>query len=391
MNYTIIDKCRFCNSSNLEKYLDLGDMPLVNNLLNSPDDKHGKAPLRLFWCNNCKMSQLDCVVDPKDLFSNYYYRSGMSKHFKNHCKNLANELEENVPFYGQFVIDIASNEGTLLKQFEFSRILGIEPATNLAKIANEAEIPTHNAFFNYETALDVSIKHGQADYITAQNVFAHVPNIYDFMHGVKRLLRENGTFIVEAPWVVDMFSNLEFDANYHEHVSYISVSGMKSFVENFGMHLDNIKYFKDIHGGTIRYYIKNNTEKPNISNFWVIENAMYRESFVEHKLSNYQSAINQLGYELISRLQKYPEGVVGLGAAAKAAIVCNYLDLKDKVKVIYDNTPEKIGKYQPGTLIPIISWEELKNETRPMLIFPWNLEKEIKENVFKIRPDATFV
>lgn len=283
MKYKIIDKCRFCNSYSLQKYLDLGNMPLVNNLLTSLDelDINNVAPLRVFWCNDCGMSQLDCIVDPEDMFSNYYYRSGMSKHFKDHCEKLADELElaEN-GLQSKFIIDIASNDGTLLSKFFQFKKLGIEPATNLAQIANDAGINTYNAFFGYETALDVSMKHGQADYITAQNVFAHVPEPYDFMHGVKRLLKEDGALIIEAPWVVDMISNLEFDTVYHEHISYISVTGMNNFVKRFNMHIEKIKYFKDVHGGTIRYYIKNNTKQNScISHLWNIENAMYRESF----------------------------------------------------------------------------------------------------------------
>ncbi len=394
----IVDRCKFCDSTDLLEYINLGDMPLVNNLLNDQKQFHKKYPLRVFFCKFCTMSQIDCVVPPEELFSHYLYKSGMSQGFKDHCGNLAHEINERhlLPAYGTCV-DIASNDNTFLKTlqgrcFAKPRLYGVEPAKNLAIEAEEKTgIPVINKFFDYNTAVDIVLKYGTADVITAQNVFAHVDNIHGFMHGIHYLLKKNGTFIVEAPWSGDLIKDVCFDTVYHEHLSYISVDGMCKFVKKFDMVVDKIKYFKYMHAGTIRYYIKFAAAQ-DISNQWEVENAKHRECFVNENIYDGipQRIIKITKDKLLENIGN--ERIIGVGAAAKSTILGNYCGFNtDIMPIIADTTPDKQGKFQPGTLIPIKPFEALKDIDNRLLIFPHNVKNEIVANVRKINPKAKFI
>lgn len=413
MSHNIITSCRFCNSTNLTKYIDLGNIPLVNNLLDSPNEKCYSYPLRVYFCNNCYMSQLNCAVDPKILFEKYCYRSGMSQKFKDHCYNLAEDicsiLQKDYLISNnckQVVMDIASNDGSLLKEIKKYYeerpsnynldLIGIEPATNLCNTYYKgSNIKVINKFFNKETARDI-IKNKECgmikDYptvITAQNVFAHVDNIKDFMDGIDELLLGGATFIVEAPWAGDLITKSAWDSVYHEHYSYLSITGMCNFVKQFDLEVAKIKYFDDIHGGTIRYYIRR-CGYANINDKFEITNALYREKILFDNLSKVQQRIENIKENLLDYLNN--KVIVGIGQAAKATVTCNFCGLNtNNVEYIADTTPEKQGKYQPGTKIPIVPFNKLENESREMLIFPWNWKNEIINKVEFINPNSKFI
>jgi len=382
-----VTECRFCGSTNLRKYLDLGNIPLANNL----EDTYEKAinaekfPLAVNWCTNCTMSQLTYSVDPSKLFKNYYYRSGMSNTFKTHCKDLIKDVNPNPD---DFWVDIASNDGTLLS-FVNCQKLGVEPATNLCHIAESIGVPSWNDFFNRTSAEDIYTTYGPADIITAQNVFAHVSDIQGFIKGIRELLAKDGTFIVEAPWVGDLLSENQFDTVYHEHYSYISVGGMRLFCEINGLTLDRIKYFQGLHGGTIRYYIKHKGCKSELSDQWQISNVIFKESFMIDKIDRMQDHVKTTGERLkeyIGNLEDCDWMLMGVGQAAKSTIACNFYDfLPNSLSGIFDTTPEKIGKFQPGTGIPIYDFKSIP-EYAPsnLLIFPWNFKKEIIRNICKL-------
>lgn len=415
-DFKVIEKCRFCNHPNLMQILDLGDMPLVNNLLDSLDQECKKYPLKVFHCPNCTMSQLNVVVNPEILYSNYLYRSGMSQGFKDHCFGLMCEIvsapENLIKSSGIIIYSIAENDGTFLEQFKDCPHVfgvGIEPASNLCGIATSKNIEMVNKFFSYQTAMDCSVKYGKADYIVAQNVFAHVHDIHHFMHGIKYLLNQDGTFIVEAPWAGDFIKNADLSSCYHEHLSYLSVQGMCKFVKQFDMVVDKIKYFQYMHTGTIRYYIKYKG-KQDVSNLWEIENAIHRErEYFEWTTSaewpypeySLQIRANKIKEDIFNEVvmknalkSKYniEDQVVGIGAAAKATILCNFCNLMfPSIQCCFDNTPEKIGKFLPGTKIEIRPFEELKDDPRRMLIFPYNVKDEIITNVRKLNPNSKFI
>jgi uncharacterized protein (UPF0335 family) len=377
-----VTKCRFCDSTNLRKYLDLGNQPLANNLTDTKEEALAaeKFPLAVNWCNNCTMSQLTYAVPPEKLFKNYYYRSGMSNTFKQHCQDLIKDVN---PSSDKFWVDIASNDGTLLSYVNCKK-LGVEPATNLCHIAERIGVESYNEFFNCRTAEDVVTKYDYADIITAQNVFAHVNDIQDFIKGIRRLLNYDGTFIVEAPWVGDMLEENQFDTVYHEHYSYISVGGMKHFCAVNGMVLSKIKYFQGLHGGTIRYFIKHAAQPVNLDDQWAISNVIFKESFLIDRVDRIQEHVETLKKNIKTFVKD--QRLHGVGQAAKATVACNALDIdRDMLPIIYDTTPEKIGKYQPGTGIYIRDFKKIPLDApENLLIFPWNFRSEIARNVDKL-------
>ena len=404
--YKEIYECRFCGSKDLWTFLDLGMMPLVNNLLNTKDEVHELYPLAVKNCRNCLMSQLSISIDPNVLYKNYLYRSEMSKEFKVHCEELSKEIVYKHLPTDAFVIDIASNDGTFLKTLKEKnddiyaldmwhacdslKVLGVDPAENLCKIAESKGIATCNRLFDYETALNIRASDGEADVITVQNCFAHVNDIWNFMHGIKQLLKPEGTFIVEVPWAGDLVENCLFGQCYHEHLSYITVKGMYLFLEKFDMHIENIKYFTSIHGGSIRFYIKHGRKYGDVSNLFTLHNCISREDFL-FRLDNLMGVSYRAGKGRIDLDYHEMKNFVGVGAAAKGTILANFYNLKDRMKVIYDSTPEKHFKYQPGTRIEIRPFEELKDESRDILILPDNWKNEIYKNIRKINQKSKIV
>ncbi len=379
-----VTKCRFCNSTNLRKYLDLGNQPLANNLADTREEALAaeKFPLAVNWCNDCTMSQLTYSVPPEKLFKNYYYRSGMSNTFKQHCQDLIKDVN---PTSDKFWVDIASNDGTLLSYVKCKK-LGVEPATNLCHIAERIGVESYNDFFNCRSAENIVGQYNYADVITAQNVFAHVDDIQDFIKGVRRLLNTDGVFIVEAPWVGDLLEENQFDTVYHEHYSYISVGGMKAFCANNGLVLSKIKYFQGLHGGTIRYFIKHGNQLTNLDDQWAISNVIFKESFLIDRVDRIQAHVDTLKKALTEYVQDSPYLLAGVGQAAKATVACNALGINsDMLSTIYDTTPEKIGKYQPGTGIYIRDFKKIPEDAPArLLIFPWNFRSEITRNVDKL-------
>lgn len=408
----ILDYCRYCGSKELDNILDLGKMPLVNNLLDSEDSPDPKFPLKLVKCVACEMAQITYVVDPEILYSNYRYRSGMSAEFKHHCQELAYEIsfmfEDG---YVPTIISIAENDGTFLQNFkEFNetyeceqyKFLGVEPATNLCKIMDKNKIPNVNKFFSYQTALDIATKY-EADVIVAQNVFAHVDDIHNFMNGVVRLLKPTGTFIVEVPWQHKTLVTCDIGQAYHEHLGYISLGGMVHLMTNYGLHVSDCEYF-DIHGGTLRFYITktpptDQRAKIRIIGIRALEEERNDLHYVEREGRSWAvSKMQKDAYELkdkVTELVSKNKTVYGIGASAKGCILLNYAGITtSQMPRIYDNTPEKIGKFQPGTKIPIIDFAkiaELKNDDTKFLILSHNWQDEMIKNVRRLKPDAKFI
>jgi len=374
INARLINSCRFCGSPDNTRYLDLGEIPLVNNLLNSPDEPEERYPLRVHLCNDCGMSFIDCVVNPEVLYRDYCYRSSMSRTFIRHCKELAREIDE----AGKFIVEIASNDGTFLGQVEKSTRLGVEPARNLAAIAQANGIPTIPEFFDFQVANQIIEGRGCADYVVAMNVFAHVDDAAGFILNINRLLKPEGVLIIEVPWIRDTVNNNDSGQIYHEHLSYVSIKGMSIFLDTMDMGIHLIKYFPDIHGGSLRFYIK--------------KGRGYKADPLEDgeiHYETYQARVDKVRDILLQYLKD--EKIVGIGAAAKGCILCNYCHLENNMIAIFDNTPEKQGKHQPGTRIPILPMEDIAGVREKILILPHNFKDEIIANVRKLNPDARFI
>ena len=385
--YQPIKDCRVCHGTSLEKYLDLGKMPLVNRLLDSPTEEEPKFPLEVAYCHDCSLSQLSGVVDPKVQFSHYVYRSSVSKTFADHCLGLAKVAASDFGMRsGDLVIDIASNDGCLLQQFKAHtpgiKPLGVDPAKNLAEIAEQEGVPTLCDFWSPALADRIVAESAPAKIITATNVFAHVDDIHPFLDGVRKALRPDGTFIVEVPYLVDMMKDNIFDTIYHEHLSYYLLSPMKRVFREHGLHVNRTDRI-NIHGGSIRVYA-NLDPHPDGSVERIIERENrngYLSPRAYGRLRRFARRIKEDLDEFLNYERDPHSRVAGFGASAKGCVMFNYcgVDTND-IAYVVDDTPEKQGKYMPGTRIPILSRDALRQQPPDYLIvLAWNFFPEIRQ------------
>ena len=394
-DYTEVTKCRVCDSSNLKIYMDLGEMPLVNEFLTSPSEfsTEKKFPLAVNYCEDCSFSQLTGSVNPEVLFRNYIYRSSISDSFGKHCKSLSDELGQTLALDGDLVVDIASNDGYLLRPFKAAgnRVLGVDPARNLAEIANASGIETIPEFWNEDVGRRLSHEYGPAKLITAFNVFAHVPDVQGFVKGVKHLLDPKGYFVLEAPHLQTLMEKGAFDTIYHEHVSYLSVKPMSQLMDNHGLRLARTKK-TSIHGGSIRMYVEHK-ESPDTSDGstqQIIEEERVAGLHHFEGYSPLRNTAERIKNDLVSKLiELKSEGktVAGFGASAKGNILLNFANVgADLMDCVFDDTLEKQNKFYPGVHIPIFSREKM-NEVNPdyLVLLPWNFKKELIEKTPEFR------
>jgi dTDP-4-dehydrorhamnose reductase len=387
-------ECRCCGSKNMAKYLDLGLMPLANNLefTSKLAREKERFPLQIMFCNDCSLSQLSVVINPSKMFSYYTYRSSVNGGYVKHCNKMAREVSETYKLNeNSFVIDIAGNDGALLQEFKkvFNpKVLNIDPATNLTAIAEQNGIKSLTKFWGIDTSNEVISVHGKADLITATNVFAHVDDIKEFLASAKQTLNLQGVLLIEFPYLVDFIENKEYDTTYFEHLSYVSVSPIYNLCKNMGLHLFNVEK-QNIHGGTVRLSISHDgsyEENPNvdtylknedINGFLTLENYINWSKDIEKTIENFS--------ENILKLKLDGKTISGFGASAKGNTLLNSCKINtDIMDYIADETPEKIGKFSPTTGIPIVNKQSIiDNPTDYMVILAWNFQEEI---MAKLRP-----
>jgi len=389
-NYNLKKKCRICSSENLQLVLDLGKQPPANALLDEkqlsvPEDKF---PLRLFWCSDCFLVQLLDIVSKESLFKNYLYMTSASKpiitHFSQYAKDIFNKFLSDVD--DPFVVEIGSNDGSLLAEFKKLgvSILGIEPASNLAKFANESNITTMNNFFSSEIAKEIT-KSKNVSIVVANNVIGHVENLHDLMTGIKILIGNNGIFIFEIPYLVDLIKKLEFDTIYHEHLSYYSLLPLIHWTNQFGLEIFDIQK-QNVHGGSLRIFVsQKNKFKVNdsVKKFIDEEYKLGLDSIeIYHKFSANVNDLKENLKKLLNQLKKENKSIFGYGAPAKGNVLLNYCNIDTEIlEFIIDTTTLKQGRYTPGTHIPVISPEKVmeKGKDDVALLLAWNYENEILE------------
>jgi SAM-dependent methyltransferase len=385
-------RCRVCNSTNLEKYLDLGLVPLANNLENTQQKAmySEQFPLEIMLCKDCGLSQLSIVIDPEKLYSHYTYRSSINVGYIKHCRKMVTELKSKYSLdRNSFVIDIAGNDGTLLKEFiEEIRcdVLNIDPAENLVQICKNQGIPAWNVFWSYE--ISKALK-GQADIITATNVFAHVDNVTDFLKAAKMALKPNGILVIECPYVVDHINKNEWTQTYFEHLSYMSVTPIHILCKSLDMRIINVEK-QEIHGGTIRVIIthKDSSLETEDSVEYFLDGE-YDDKYLDIK------TYKKWSEKVYSSIDKFAENIIHLrdmgykvaafSASAKGNTLLNasYIGY-EQIDYIIDETPEKIGMYSPGTGIQILGLDTLCLDPPDYLvILSWNFKDEIMEKCRK--------
>lgn len=384
MNYKQLTNCRVCDSDKLTAYLDLGELPLSNNLATSTTDKihNERYPLKVMLCEECGLSQLSIVIPPEVLFSHYVYRSSIAQGYVDHCRLMAKELKSKLKLnQSSFHIDIAGNDCALLKEFQEEiglEILNVDPAENLVPICEAIEIPTLNYFWGMDAARRVLNSFGPADLITATNVFAHVDNVKEFLEAVKLVLKQTGVLVMEFPYLIDFIENSEFDTVYFEHLSYFSIYPLTLLCEDIGLNVLSIEK-QDIHGGSVRVMIGYGVSDKSVFRYVFNERRHYANIARYNEFSeDVQLTINKFRSEL-NRLKSSGKKIAGFAASAKGNTLLNCSGVTiGTMSYIVDETPEKIGKYSPGTRIPIVSLiDMMRNPPDYLVILSWNFLNEI--------------
>lgn len=387
-------RCRICNHEGLKPYLDLGLIPLANNLCDTKKEaiESERFPLKVALCEKCNLSQLTEVVDPKVLFSYYTYRSSVNQGYIEHCRQMALDLKDKYELSEKsFHIDIAGNDGTLL--FEFKSILdhmvlNVDPAKNLCGVARTKGISSISDFWGIDTVELLDLQNS-ADLITATNVFAHLDDVTEFLEACKIALKKDGVLVIENPyWPLTMAGN-QFDQVYFEHVSYWSIYPMVKLCEKVGLHLVDFSGH-EIHGGSYRYEIRKHPQEWNLIHHTLLS---YEDEIDAKHLIDWSNSIAQIRDGIINGLSNINGSIVGFAASAKGNTLLNYCGLNHThIDFICDETPEKIGKFSPGTGIPIKGLDAII-EAQPdyILILSWNFEREIIAKLRPICPNSKFI
>ena len=388
MSYVTRRDCRLCESESLTQVLSLAPTPPANALLRAaeielPEEKY---PLDVYQCTDCGHVQLRDVVEPDSLFRHYLYVSATSPVFIEHLEQYAEWAIERFHLPDKsFVVEFGSNDGTLLGAFKRRgmTVLGVEPARNLVEKANAAGLETIPEFFTRELALNIRERRGAARLIVANNVFAHADGLADITAGVRDLLADDGVFIFEVSYLLNVFENLLFDTIYHEHLAYHSVAPLKRFFERHGLKLFHVIRVPS-QGGSIRCMValENGPYAEDTSVETLIAHERKAELDVPAGMLKYAAKLDKLKIELtamLSRIKKDGQRIAAFGSPAKATTLLHYFGIdKDTIEYIVEDNPLKQNLFTPGLHIPIVAPERMY-EDRPdfVLVLAWNFADSI--------------
>jgi hypothetical protein len=389
--------CRNCGAALHHTFVDLGMSPLANSYV-KPDrlnDMEPFYPLHVRVCGDCFLVQLPSIATPEEIFSEYAYFSSYSDSWLAHAKAYADEVSRRFGFNRQsLIVEIASNDGYLLQYFVAKGIpvLGIEPAQNVAEEAIRCGIPTEVRFFGKDTARDVVAAGKRADLIIGNNVLAHVPDLTDFVGGMKILLAEHGIITLEFPHLLRLMEENQFDTIYHEHFSYFSLISVQDLFERRGLEIFDVEELST-HGGSLRIYACHRGDEEKSIGSRVSDLISREKKAGFNTIECYLSFDEQVMktkrrlLEFLVSANDAGKSVVGYGAPAKGNTLLNYCGVgTDLIDYTVDRSPHKQGYFLPGTHIPIHHPDKIK-ETRPdyLLILPWNLKEEVMQQMAHIR------
>jgi C-methyltransferase C-terminal domain/Putative zinc binding domain/Methyltransferase domain len=389
--------CRFCGRSLTHTFVDLGMSPLCESFLTAEQLNQMEPfyPLHVYVCENCLLVQLKEYVSPENIFTQYAYFSSYSDTWLRHAKAYTGMIIERFNIGAQSqVMELASNDGYLLQYFmeRGISVLGIEPAVNVAQAAIKKGIPTIMKFFGTKTAQELSAELGKADLLLGNNVLAHVPDLNDFVAGMKIMLKPKGLITMEFPHLMKLMEENQFDTIYHEHFSYFSFTTVEKVFAAHGLTLFDVEELPT-HGGSLRIYAchSEDTDRPvtrRVLDLKVREEAagfMRLQSYLCFTKKVEETKRNLLNF--LTQAKQEGKSIAGYGAPGKGNTLLNYCGIRaDFIDYTVDRNPYKHGKYTPGTHIPIYDPGKIR-ETKPDYIFilPWNLRHEIMQQLAYVR------
>jgi SAM-dependent methyltransferase len=397
MNPTNHPQCRFCKSNIEHTFVDLGASPLCQSFLSADQLNQMEPfyPLNVYVCGNCFLVQLQEYVAPENIFSDYLYFASYSDSWLAHAKAYTDLMVKRFSINASsLVVEIASNDGYLLQYFveKCVPVLGIEPAANVAAVAIQKHVSTLVKFFGSQTARELVAAGKQADLLLGNNVLAHVPDINDFVSGMRILLKPQGVITMEFPHLLRLMEQNQFDTIYHEHFSYLSFFTVEKIFAAHGLTLFDVEELPT-HGGSLRIYARHADDSSKPVGPRVVELRTREESAGYARLETYSRFAEQVIetkrklLEFLIRAKQSGKKIAGYGAPGKGNTLLNYCAIRtDFLDYTVDRSPHKQGKFLPGTRIPIYPPERIR-ETRPdyLLILPWNLKDEIMQQNGYIR------
>lgn len=390
-------KCRFCGALLKHSFCDLGTSPPSNAFLSEKqlDDTEIFYPLHAKVCELCFLVQLPQYQSPAEIFHEYLYFSSYSKSWVNHVKHYANHAAKRFKLDPSTqVIEIASNDGYLLQHFKARGIpiLGVEPAENIAAAAKEKGIPTRVGFFGIEMARAMREEGFSADLLIANNVLAHVPDVHDFVAGLKFLLKPSGRLTLEFPHIQELIDKNQFDTIYHEHFSYFSFLTADQIFSKHGLKIYDVERL-DTHGGSLRIYLSHAEDQTALISEAVLTLRREEMTVGLNKIETYAAfskKVEECRLEFLAfllSLRYDGKTIAAYGAPAKGNTLLNYCGIRpDLLPYTVDQNPHKQGRFLPGSRIPVYAPDKIK-ESKPdyLLILPWNLKEEIMEQMSYIR------
>ena len=389
--------CRFCGACLERTFVDLGMSPLCETYPSAADLNRGEVyyPLHVYVCEQCWLVQLEEYECAEKIFSDYAYFASFSDSWLRHCEKYCNEMQARLGLDAQsFVVEVASNDGYLLQYLvrQGIPVLGIEPAANVAKAAVEKGVATLVRFFGAELARELAAEGRTADLVTGNNVLAQVPDLNDFVEGLKILLKPEGVVTLEFPHLLRLIEHNEFDTIYHEHFSYFSLISTVTILERHGLRIFDVEELKS-HGGSLRVFACHAKAETHPLQANVVHVVDEEEQAGLRSIDGYKKFARQVQQTKLALLEfllhaaREGKSVAGYGAPGKSATLLHYCGIgKDLIEYTVDRSPYKQGRFLPGTHIPIHHPDRIR-ETRPdyVVILPWNLQNEIMNQLQYIR------
>jgi hypothetical protein len=385
--------CRFCQAPLERTFVDLGASPLANSYLQEENLVSPEAfyPLHTYVCDGCHLVQLPMAASPEEIFSDYAYFSSFSDFWLRHAETYAAAMVERFHLGADdLAVEIASNDGYLLRFLKERgiRVLGVEPAANVARAAEEIGIPTRVEFFGSEVAEELRGEGVRPRLMTANNVLAHTPYLNDFVKGISILLADGGVATLEFPHLQQLVENNQFDTIYHEHYSYFSFTTVRAVFAAQGLRIFDVEEWPT-HGGSLRIFAASGRpEEASVGELLEREEKLgYTTPRPYEAFSERVRATKRRLLEFLIREKDAGRTIAGYGAPAKGNTLLNYCGVRgDFVDYTVDRSPHKQGLYLPGTHIPILSPDDLR-ERQPDFVFvlPWNLRDEIAEQMSDVR------
>ena len=381
----VVQRCQVCDSPALESIFFIGYLAPVNAMptIGTRPAEQPAYPAELLRCPKCQLVQIGLIVDPAILFPpTYPYTSGTTKILRENFAQLSDEVAQRYPLKSsEMIVDIGSNDGTLLSNFtKHAKVFGIEP-TNAGKLAIDRGIPTLISFFNRAAVEKTAAEHGKAKIVTATNVFAHIEDIHEIVDCIDNLLSGDGIFISESHYLLSLIETLQYDTIYHEHLRYYSVTALKHLLE---MHGFEIIFARRIptHGGSVRVYAARKGQHPvDASLSQLLDDE--KKNITQETLAQFARAVTQSKLDLLSLLKELKVGaarIYGVGAPSRASTLINYVGLDNGILdcVLEIKGSYKIGKYVPGTTIPVVDEERLfQDQPEYALLLSWHIADEL--------------